>query len=211
MRGYRRTWAVCGCLLALAALEGCSGPDRQPVSRAGAFNPRTDGRITLQVELPRDTVSRGDRSAVQFFYYVVNGPEPVRFSNQPGNWQIRLETQDGTAVPGTFVTSGATGWLDAHFVLPARAIFGQVGDLRCFRDAAGYTGDPVAGEECLGFYELDRAGTYRIIVEYSGPDLRQAPLDDKNAAEDTATVTRRRPDPPSFRMADTATLVVTDR
>jgi hypothetical protein len=127
MRGYRRTWAVCGCLLALAALEGCSGPDRQPASRAGALNPRTDGRITLQVELPRDTIARGDRSAVQFFYYVVNGPEPVRFSNQPGNWQIRLETQDGTAVPGTFVTSGATGWLDAHVVLPARAIFGQVG------------------------------------------------------------------------------------
>jgi hypothetical protein len=197
-------------VLAFGALQGCSRPERTRPWTADDFEPRADEHVMLQVVLPRDTVDQGYPGAVEVFYYVVNGAEPMTLDNRPERWQVRLETQDGRPVAPTVVSSPATGMLgDTRLMLPARGILGQVVNLRCIRDGAGYVGDPTEREECLGFYDLDRAGVYRVILEYTGPDHRVPVRDSASVSTDTATRGGSRSEPGTFQMADTATLVVT--
>lgn len=211
MRRYRTRAAARFCLLlAFAAVEGCTDREHDHGSAPRLFAPKANDRMTFQIVLARDTISPDDNQAVELYYYVVNGTRRVTFDNDPGRYKIRLERQNGQAVPPAYVTSPVTGMLGrTTMVLPARAILGQVVDLRCLRDGAGYRGDMSAQEGCLRRFALDSAGIYRVILEYDGTDYRRRQTTNAESVAAGAAKADKQPHvDDSLQMADTATLVI---
>jgi hypothetical protein len=198
-------WTVIGS----AVCSSCSTPQNDLVSPEHKYAMlKVDSGIALQVGLGRDTIRVGDQAPVELHYTVVNGPQPSRFDNEPGNYEIRLERADGRPVPPVFITSPVTGAsINAVLFLPARAVFGQVMDLRCIQDRAGYGSDPSRPPRCLGLYKLDEPGAYRVILRYEGDDLTRQPTR-RSTMMDSVTKETSQEQEAILRMADTATLIV---
>jgi hypothetical protein len=115
-------------------------------------------------------VVQGDRGPVEVVYVVANGPSPTPFINDPLFFVIKVEDLSGRLVSYTGATGPVTGsWgAQTHIVLPASAILAQVEDLRCINDM-GYA-RAEGPFDCVTSYNLDVAGSYRVIVEYHGFD-----------------------------------------
>jgi len=198
----------------LSLLCGCSASRRSmPADRSPLSMLKVDSGTKLVLKLPRDTIAADDQAAIEVSYYVVNGPKQTTFDNEPGFYNLHVETVDGRPVNPTNPNSPASGSLgETRISLPARAVLGQVVNLRCIQDGAGYAGgDPAASAAtCLGSYPLHDRGSYRIILEYSGPDFRwQQP--EREAGRGTPAVdtgATLRVIPGARHMADTAVLVV---
>ena len=202
-------------VLGTAMLPACAKPPNASAPAEHAFIlAKANSGIELRIDIPRDTISADDRGAVEMHYYIINGPRAAIFDNAPGSYEIRVERIDGESVPPVVVTSPVTGSQgQTTMELPARAVLGQVMNLRCIQDGAGYRGDPSAPDRCLGLYKLDQAGSYRVILQYEGPDLQwpkpvpgNAPMDSGAANARAIQVVEA-----GRRLADTASLVVTAR
>lgn len=197
--------------LALAGNAGCAS-EREPDDSRGrpGVAIRADSGLELRVFLPRDTISVRDSLPVEVQYLIVNGPKPIRISNEPHRYLHRVEWEDGQAVrPKRGGAPPTESWGREVFpVLPAHAWLGQTRDMRCLIFGGGYT-QPVSRErDCLVEYDFRKPGTYHVIVDYMTmaiwPDL-----DSLNAVNDTS----KRPisvEPlvPGRLLTDTATLVV---
>jgi hypothetical protein len=203
---YRQITAA--WLLALISLSACARPHSEAGSAPESPGLPAGVGIALRVSLPRDRVPLREERPLVLRYDVITGAEPVRFDNAPEHWSFHVLAANGTELGWERLTHPATGASDGtEVVLSARGTLGQASDLRCVRDEAGYGGDPLANQECLGSIQLPREGEYRVIVEYRGPDLRQHRQ--FTVAEDSATGVHPPTAPGTLRMADTATLVVT--
>lgn len=165
--------------------------------------------MKLRVVLPRDTIAADDHAAVEVYYYVINGPSEVVFDNGPGFYSVRLQTlagQDLRPIDTTAPVTSSMGPFQTRIALPARAVLGQVVNLRCVADAGGYLGDPIQASTCLGRYRLEERGSYRVIVEYAGPEFRLEQQQRKaGSGFDTAFLKEV---PQGRHMADTAKFVV---
>lgn len=200
-----------GAALVLSVAYGCSETSRD-ISPAEMSVPmlRVDSGTKLVVVLPRDTIALHDNAPVEVHYYVVNGPQRITLDNDPGFYSVRIETSAGRPVRPTGDLSPASGSLgQTRMELPARAILGQLVNLHCIQDGAGYSGgDPAASDACLGSYPLQESGSYRVIIEYAGPEFRweQGPRSGSTAAVDTGATLKAISN--ARKMADTAVLVV---
>lgn len=145
-------WAV------LLVFSGCSPePDGQASGLRLFSAPRLG--LSLQIALSADTVAAGDTAGLYLQYYVVSGASSSRFDNSPGMFASRVERESGEVVDGEFVTHPLNRRMgNTRVVIPARGALGQVINLRCIQDAAGYGGDPLNPDVCLGFYKFDRPG-----------------------------------------------------
>jgi len=202
-----------GVSLMLSLLCGCSASPRNTTSARSPLSMlKVDSGTKLVLSLPRDTIAADDQAAIEVNYYVVNGPKRTTFDNEPGFYSLQVQTSGGRPVNAINPSAPATGSLgDTRISLPARAILGQVVNLRCIQDGAGYAGGDPAGAAapCLGGYPLRERGTYRIIIEYSGPDFGSQQAEraaGSNAAADTGA--RLKAIPGARHMAATATIVV---
>jgi hypothetical protein len=175
----------------------CSGVD--VAVRTRPFDSlRSAAEMTLRIELARDTITADDNAIVAVHYYIVNGSQPTTFDNNPGFFRIRIENEGGSPIAPVRVAYPVTGfWGSTTLELPARAVLGQVIDLRCIQDRAGYAGDPIEPVDCLVMYQLNRPGMYRVIIEYDGPGYRW----------DTDSGTQQIVDS-ERQLADTASLIV---
>jgi len=199
--------------LVLPMLCGCSD-SQSDIRLRGSALPllKVDSGATVVIALARDTIAPSDRAAVEVYYYVVNGPRRTIFDNDPGFYSLHVQTSEGFSAGPTNVTAPITGSLgQTRMSLPARAIFGQVVNLRCIQDGAGYgEGDPAGWGACLGGYSLHEPGSYRIVLEYWGPDFKWQQAKESGgseiAAADTGAVLEVLPR--ARHMADTVTLVV---
>ena len=206
---------TCGKVaLVMLLLSGCSD------SRGNNSSARTplsmftvDSGVKLVITLPRDTIASDDQSPIDVNYYVVTGPTELIFDNNPGLYDLHVLTADGRLVKPTIERYTASMMIgETKLSLPARAMLGQALNLRCVQDEAGYGGGDPAGasDSCLGGYPLHERGSYRIIINYRGPDLRwRRPT---SAAESSRAVFGKRAIleviPDARHLADTATIVV---
>ena len=201
-----------GVALVLLVLWRCSDFQRNtPLARSSLSMLKVDSGAKLVVALPRDTISADDNAAIEVHYYVVNGPKRITFDNNPGFYSLQVQTSEGQPVTPSNATAPVTGSIGpTRIELPARAILGQVVDLRCVRDEAGYGGDPTASDACLGGYPLHERGSYRIILEYWGPEFKWQPPETTGGrgtpAADTGGILKTIPR--GRHMADTVTLMV---
>jgi len=196
-------------LVLTATLAGCQR--EQPNNRLGSIplDLGSQDSVRLTAFLPRDTVASEDDTALTVYYYVVNGDEPIEFDNDPALFRLRVQRQDGSPVSPNQISSPAGGsWGDTRHTLPAGAVLGQVLNLRCIRDGAGYGGNHrTAAEDCLAVYDLKQPGLYLVIIEYDGPSFSWRARDLGNAAADTAGGAQRAA-LKNLRIADTASLMV---
>ncbi|HZG44204.1 MAG TPA: hypothetical protein VEY93_14745 [Longimicrobium sp.] len=170
---------------------------------------RGDTGVELRVVLARDTISARDRSPVDVYYFIANGPTLTEFDNHPDAFFFKITGLDGSQVIPSESTSPiltAEG-RRVRMVLPAGALLGQVQDLRCIVRGR-YITTPEIRRSCLAVYQFHRPGTYRIIVEYKGRP--QVNLDSLTALADSGKLER-----PIYeylarnrRLVDTASLVV---
>jgi hypothetical protein len=198
-------------LVALAGNAGCASEREAyaPQNQRGVVM-RADTGIELRVFLPRDTISVGDSLPVEVQYLIVNGPKPIRISNEPDRYAHRVERQDGGAVrPKRGGAPPTSLWgPEVFLVLPAHAWLGQTRDMRCLSFDGGYD-EPIATErDCLAEYDFREPGTYHVIVEHMTPEVWPN-LDSVSTVNDTSKmVVSVEPLVKGRRLADTATLVV---
>jgi len=198
----------------MAVLSGCStSPQKAPSIRSPLSMLKTDSGTKLVLSLPRDTIAADDQTPLAVNYYIVNGPGRTTFDNEPGLYNLRVQTADGRLINPSNPSSPAAGSLgETRISLPARAILGQVVNLRCIQDGAGYAGGDPAGAsaDCLGSYPLHERGSYLIILEYSGPDFtwQQPAKASKRGTAAVDTGAALKVIPGARHLADTANLVV---
>src|ERR1700741_5268229 len=158
-------------LLALAG-SGCSverGAQAESRDVSSLLTAKADTGLELRIILGRDTVSAREKTPLQVFYFVVNGPSLIEFDNDPDRYVFQLQEQDGSPVEPSSASSPV---LSSHgdrvrLVLPAGGLLGQVQDLRCIVQGH-YVAEPITPPTCLAEYSLSEPGTYRVIVEYMG-------------------------------------------
>lgn len=195
----------------LIGVWGCSRGT--PVTHGAREFPILDARpdtgLVLRAALHRDTISVRDRSPVEVSYFVINGGSERVFDNEPGRFLFTVQRVNGAVIPPARMSPPVTGTWGPRVkpVLPARATLGQVEDLRCIEGAA-YGIAPGAPRECLASYSFDEPGTYRVVVQYQGPDVW--PDLDSLMAADTGKIDLEAGGPVAEgrRLADTVTLVV---
>jgi hypothetical protein len=207
---FKRALTFSSLLIGTTALGGCQGAQTEPASPLSAPTipqARADTGLELRIFLRRDTITRDDRRPVEVVYFVVNGPRPTRFNNDPSRYSFRIERADGQMVPPVRFTPPILRSLGSQvsFVLPAGALFGQVQDLRCIQDNP-YATTAVPSNHCLAEYALDVPGRYHVIVQYDGP-----PPNLDSLLTDTGVIDLEVPVPEGRRLVDTATLVVVRR
>lgn len=183
-----------------------SGCRREPAMPRTAnlrlLQPRADTGLSLRVATLRDTILTSDHTPVEILYAVVNGPRPTLFDNNPERYQIRVMGPDGRpaeSLGGAGPALGVAG--DLKLKLPANGVLVQRQDLRCVNDA-GYSAVPISSgkDNCLATYALTTPGSYRVTVEYFGPQ------------RDTVTASGKVPRPAQdLHLSDTLTLVVTTK
>lgn len=201
---------------ALAVFLVCGCTDTRSdarLDRSAIVVHRVDSGLRLVVFVSRDTIAASDQTAVEVNYLVVNGPKRVMFDNEPGLFSVQIWSSKGQIVSPDSAASPASGSLgETKLVLPARAVLSQVLNLRCIADGAGYGGaDPAtASDRCLGSYSLRTRDSYRIVVDYRGPDLRwqQAVTTDRRAGSRLDTDNVLQSMLRALHLADTAVLVV---
>lgn len=160
----------------------------------------------LRVVLPKDTVQARDRAPLKIAYYIINGANPIQFDNNPGFYEVRVETDKGSLVqPNRLAAPAGGSWGETRQVLPAGAVLGQVLNLRCIQDGAGYGGDPLtASEDCIAVYGLEQPGSYRVVMRYEGPTIEWDSAEVDGAAADTGGGVRNA----RLVLSDTASLIV---
>jgi hypothetical protein len=198
----------------LPAGWGCAAGERQegaPRKDDVSFlAPRADTGVELRVRLRRDTIAATGGAPVEVLYFVVNGPAMTAFDNDPGNFVFTVTTDEGEPVQPSSSSSPILSGEGprVNMVLPAGAIVGQVQDFRCIVQGR-YVPASVRRRTCLASYDFTQPGTYRVVVEYRGPDDYGGNFDSLTAAADSGRI--RFPVDPiaeGLRLADTATLVV---
>ena len=130
------------------------------------FERRDSPGLELRAFLSSDTIASG--SPIEVLHFVVNGPTPTPFLNDPDIMAVVVELEDGTMAPmrGGFSETGSWGSA-VEMTLPAFAMLGQREDLRCIRNS-GYAMRGARGP-CEMTYDLRAPGRYRVIVRYSPP------------------------------------------
>jgi hypothetical protein len=203
-----------GVSLMLSLVCGCStSPRNTSAARSPLSRLKADSGTKLVLSLVRDTIVADDQAALEVNYYIVNGPKRTTFDNEPGFFRLQVQTVDGRPINPSNPSSPASGSLgETKISLPARAILGQVVNLRCVQDGAGYAGGDPAGvsTNCLGSYPLHERGSYRIVLDYSGPEFtwQQAAGATGRGAAALDTGATLKVIPNARHMADTAILVV---
>lgn len=192
-------------VLVAAGVLGCSGEQEQQ-KWSVPLAVRSQSGLSLAVSVPHDSITLASE-AVYLEYHIVNGTKPSRFDNNPGLFEVRVESDEGRAVEPVFITAPLLRSMGSTQIrLPARSSLSQVINLKCIQDAAGYGGDPLDPDECLGFYEFDQPGNYRIILMYTGPSLDHPENEGTGAANVQGSAIQN--EAPNLQLADTATLIV---
>lgn len=205
-------WVV-PAVMCVLAFAGCSPRGEAPADLAHRpVIAAVDTGAVLRVVLPQDTIKGGGRADVPFYFYVINGPSPLMFDNEPGTFTVSVHAQSGNTIEPVFVMSPVlASYGETTLDLPARAILGQVMNLACISDGAGYGGDPLDGKQCLGYFQFDQPGTYRVVLSYEGDLLRWPRMEEGATGMDTASKVRPERIRGGRRMSDRATLVVLPR
>lgn len=192
---------------------GCTVP-RTPRDSVdpSLFETAGDAEVALRLVLAEDTLGTAARKGEILYYYIVNGSSPRQLDLNPGNFRITVRTESGDVVKPSNVASPASGsWGQTTLMLPARAILGQALDLRCIRDGAGYSGDPLEKEDCLGGYRLHVPGVYEIILQYLLDDITSRELAEDAVVTDTSIAAAADMGLSGRWLADSVKVVVVDR
>lgn len=100
---------------------------------------------------------------------------------------------------------------DTRVAMPARSVLGQAVDLGCVRDGAGFGGDPLVREDCLGRYDLAEPGSYRVIVEYFWEDTGALAGSGGSVEADTITGAVQTSPSEGRWLADSVVITVAER
>lgn len=155
-------------LLALCSCSAVSSPPGDGAStRPTLLEMRRAPGLEMRVLLSQDTIDA--RGPVEVWYFVVNGPTPTPFLNNPSLIGVWVETENGQHAPVSRSSSASPSPGDqAEMVLPAHGVLGQKENLRCVRNA-GYAASGPDNLECVVAYQLNRPGRYHVIVRYTPP------------------------------------------
>jgi hypothetical protein len=146
-------------------------PSRQHLTGGVGFSAGLEKRqnpgLELRAFLTADTITSG--SPIEVVYFVINGPTPTPFLNNPDIIAVIVELDDGGMAPvrSGYAVLGSWGSM-VEMTLPAYGVLGQREDLRCIQNA-GYAPRGPQGGDCEIEYDLDTPGVYRVIVRYSPP------------------------------------------
>jgi hypothetical protein len=211
-----RRLALIGSVIGLLiSASGCQDRGSAPSPRDHAditrlFSVKSDSGVALRVFLPRDTIVAGDSAAVDVLFALVGGAKSTRVDYLPARFRVTLLGPDGK-IAGTLGGSGpalgASG--EMQMELPASSLLIQRQNLRCVTDFA-YVPTPPARQaaDCLGIYALTDPETYRVVVDYFGPEVW--PTIDGPGARQKPKVPDR-PLEPGLHLIDTVPLTVLRR
>ena len=162
-----RKWLRLCPFVPLFVLTGACTERRQATVRRehAPFSITADSDVALVGRLPRDTVFLADSSPLLLHYYIANGPAGTWFENQPGLFFFDIQKLDGTSIVGPEVTHPKTGtYGTTRLFLPARAVLGQVVNLRCIQDGLGYwVREPGGWGDCLArFHDGQRLSVHSL-------------------------------------------------
>jgi hypothetical protein len=152
----------------LALIAGCSAPKSEVAQQSTSddlFQLRSQAGLEIRTRLRRDTVSAGD--PIELIYFIVNGPLPTPFLNDPDLFGPVVETTDGDPAPvkSAYAVTRSLGDR-VKMLMPAHGMLGQVANLRCLGNAYAVR---TTSSACEIAYDLDRPGTYRVITQYRPP------------------------------------------